>query len=155
MMKKSYAEISTQFGSDKPVIPLRTIVVCGRQPAETVSLILYVLGGQSGFRLHAIEGVEWEKVAFQPEILVVLDMPDIRRGKRILRCLPHRRGLVVAQGRDVNIRKACKGFAYRFRWFDDLHPWPGLAAGNARSAAARVAHELGISQLTIKEKLRS
>lgn len=74
-----------------------------------------------------------------------------------LRCLPFKRGLVVAYGRDPFLRRVTKRFAYHFRWFDEEHLWPGLALTQQPpekrlqlTAAARLAHELGLSNSTIK-----
>lgn len=82
--------------------------------------------------------------------------------RRFLRNLPVRRGLVVGYGRDARIRKVCRGFSYKFRWYDEDHLWPGLKlqfpglhnALNA-TAAARIAHELGVSNEDIKAALAS
>lgn len=80
--------------------------------------------------------------------------------RRFLRNLPAKRGLVTAYGRNASIRKVCKGFSYRFRWYDEQHIWPGLKLLipgkhnllNA-TAAARIAHEIGISNKDIQEAL--
>lgn len=80
--------------------------------------------------------------------------------RRFLRNLPPHKGVVVGYGRDPHIRKVCKGFSYTFRWYDEERLWPGIHLGipgehnllNA-TAAARVAHELGVSHNLIKEAL--
>jgi len=110
---------------------------------------------------------------FKPEIAVILNieadhldyytkgLPEIVHSfRRFLRNLPHRTGMVVAYGKDKQIRMASKGFAYKFRWYDETTLWPGLTLSvpgthnllNA-TAAARVAHELGVDAETIKEAL--
>jgi UDP-N-acetylmuramate--alanine ligase len=110
---------------------------------------------------------------FQAEAAIVLNIDadhldyykggieEIRHSfRRFLRNLPHRDGLLVGYGKDKNIRQVAKGFKYRFRWYDETHLWPGLKLSipgkhnllNA-TAAARVAHELGVSQEIIREAL--
>lgn len=110
---------------------------------------------------------------FSPQMAVVLnidlDHADYYTGgiaeieksyRRFLRNLPGRTGLVVGYGRDTRIRKVCRGFTYRFRWYDENHVWPGLHLPlpgkhlllNA-TAAAKIAHELGISSQVIQEAL--
>jgi UDP-N-acetylmuramate--alanine ligase len=83
-----------------------------------------------------------------------------RSFRRFLRNLPHRTGTVVAYGKNASIRRVCKGFNYKFRWYSEENLWPGLKLPmpgthyqlNA-TAAARIAHELGIDQETIKKAL--
>lgn len=110
---------------------------------------------------------------FSPQIAVVLNidadhldyysggMAEIEHSfKRFLRNLPQKTGIMVGYGKDAHIRKAARGFSYKFRWYDEQHLWPGVSLQfpgkhyllNA-TAAARVAHELGISQAVIKEAL--
>ncbi|MBU6389007.1 UDP-N-acetylmuramate--L-alanine ligase [Patescibacteria group bacterium] len=110
---------------------------------------------------------------FYPKIAVVLNIdPDhldyypggiteIEHAfKRFLRNLPARTGLVVGYGKDSHIRKIARGFSYKFRWYDESRVWPGLTLRipgrhnllNA-TTAARVAHELGVPQKSIKEAL--
>jgi UDP-N-acetylmuramate--alanine ligase len=119
---------------------------------------------------------------FYPQVAVVLNidqdhtdyftggLPEIAQAfRRFLRNLPsgvhaqpHGKGLVVAYGRDKRIRVAAKGFQYRFRWYDEAHLWPGIhlpQPGNMymlnATAAARVAHELGVSQEVITKALNT
>lgn len=110
---------------------------------------------------------------FKAEIVVLLNLdadhtdyytkglPEIEHSfRRFLRNLPHRKGLVVAYGKDGSLRKILKGFKYRMRWYDEQHLWPGLTLQlpgthnklNA-TAAARVAHELGVPQAKIIQAL--
>lgn len=83
--------------------------------------------------------------------------------RRFLRNLPHRSGMVIGYGRDKHLRKVVKGFAYKQRWYDESRLWSGLKLDylpgthnllNA-TAAARVAHELGVEQDIILRALRS
>ena len=122
-----------------------------------------------------IEADEYDRSfhQFTPQMAVVLnidlDHEDYYTGgiaeiehsyRRFLRNLPTKTGLVVGYGKDGRIRKVCRGFSYRFRWYDEEHLWPGLRLPvpgkhlelNA-TAAARIAHELGVSQEVIKEAL--
>jgi UDP-N-acetylmuramate--alanine ligase len=80
--------------------------------------------------------------------------------RRFLRNLPFRKGLVVAYGKDARLRKLCKGFSYRVRWYDEEHLWPGLKLPQPglhyrlnATAAARIAHEIGVSQKDIVDAL--
>lgn len=112
---------------------------------------------------------------FYPKMAVILNidldhtdyytggLPEIEQSyHRFLRNLPHQQGLVVAYGRDASIRRVTKGFKYAFRWYDEENLWPGLRLPfpgehlrlNA-TAAARVAHELGVDQKTILAALAS
>lgn len=117
---------------------------------------------------------------FYPQVAVVLNidkdhtdyytggLPEIEKSfRRFLRNLPsgvhatsRGQGTVVAYGRDAHIRKAAKGFKYTFRWYDEQHLWPGLRVPQPgmiyqlnATAAARVAHELGVPQKTITDAL--
>jgi UDP-N-acetylmuramate--alanine ligase len=112
---------------------------------------------------------------FYPEISVVLNLetdhldyytrglPEIEQSfHRFLRNMTPGKGILVAYGRSKSIRIAAKGFKYRMRWYDENHLWPGLqlqVPGNHNllnaTAAARVAHELGVSQGIIKEAMAS
>ncbi|MEZ0287132.1 MAG: UDP-N-acetylmuramate--L-alanine ligase [Candidatus Paceibacterota bacterium] len=109
---------------------------------------------------------------FYPQIAVVLNidldhtdyytkgLPEIEHSyRRFLRNLP-KDAVVVGYGRDGRVRKAVKGFKYRERWYDEAHLWPGVRVPQPgihnllnATAAARVAHELGISQEVIKKAL--
>jgi len=80
--------------------------------------------------------------------------------RRFLRNLPPKQGVVVAYGRDGRIRKVCKNFSYKFRWYDEAHLWPGVHVPQPgahyllnATAAARIAHEVGVSHEIIKEAL--
>jgi UDP-N-acetylmuramate--alanine ligase len=90
-------------------------------------------------------------------------LPEIEHSfRRFLRNLPAKKGLVVAYGKNASIRKVCRGFSYAFRFYDEAHLWPGISLKipgthnllNA-TAAARIAHELGVSHVVIKEALAS
>ena len=88
-------------------------------------------------------------------------LPEMEKSyRRFLRNLPVKEGVVVAYGRDGRVRKVCKNFSYKFRWYDEEHLWagvhvpqPGMHYLLDATAAARVAHELGISHETIKKAL--
>ena len=93
---------------------------------------------------------------FRCAMLLLLPLPAGSRTelRRSLRALTYRKGLVVAYGHDPTIRSGCKGFNLRFRWFDSGHPWPGVHSSDLPVlGAARIAHELGVNQLTIKQVL--
>jgi UDP-N-acetylmuramate--alanine ligase len=110
---------------------------------------------------------------FYPQIAVVLNidldhtdyytggLPEIEQSyRRFLRNLPHGTGMVVGYGKDGRVRKISKGFKYKQRWYDEESLWPGVKVPQPgmhnllnATAAARVAHELGISQEVIKEAL--
>jgi UDP-N-acetylmuramate--alanine ligase len=112
---------------------------------------------------------------FHPQIAVVLNidldhtdyytggLPEIEQSyRRFLRNLPHGKGIVVGYGRDGRVRKVAKGFKYRYRWYDEEAVWPGVKVPQPgmhnllnATAAARVAHELGVSQGIIKKSLAS
>lgn len=73
---------------------------------------------------------------------------------------PKGQGIVIANGRDANIRKAARGFKLAFHWYDETNMWPGLTVPQPGAvyrlnalAAAKVAHELGVATKTIKEAL--
>lgn len=73
----------------------------------------------------------------------------------LFRQVPVKHGLVVAYAREPKFRLASKGFAQRFRWFDQSKPWPGVDSNLPYViGVARVAHELGIEQSVIKRVLR-
>lgn len=110
---------------------------------------------------------------FYPEIAVVLNidldhtdyytggLPEIEHAyRRFLRNLPAGKGMVVGYGRDARVRKVAKGFKYRYRWYDETKLWPGVRPPQPgmhvllnATAAARVAHELGVSQKVITQAL--
>lgn len=111
---------------------------------------------------------------FFPKIAVVLnidlDHTDYYRGgieeiehayRRFLRNLPPKsEGMVIGYGRDGRVRKAVRGFKYRERWYDEAHLWPGIHPPQPgqhmllnATAAARVAHELGVDHDTIKRAI--
>jgi UDP-N-acetylmuramate--alanine ligase len=110
---------------------------------------------------------------FYPQIAIVLNidldhtdyytkgLPEIEQSfKRFLRNLPTGKGIVVGYGRDGKVRKALRGFKYKTRWYDEEHLWPGIHVPQPglhnllnATAAARVAHELGIPHQVIKEAL--
>jgi UDP-N-acetylmuramate--alanine ligase len=110
---------------------------------------------------------------FYPQTAVVLNidldhtdyytkgLPEIEQAfRRFFRNLPTHTGIVVGYGRDGKVRKALKGFKYKFRWYDEEHLWPGITLPQPgmhnllnATAAARVAHELGVSHEDIKKAL--
>lgn len=88
-------------------------------------------------------------------------LPEIRQAfKKFIRLLPAKEGILIAYGKDPNIRQIAKSFDLKYRFYDEDHLWPGLKLKipgvhnllNA-TAAARVAHELGVDQRTIKYAL--
>ena len=117
---------------------------------------------------------------FHPKIAVVLNidldhtdyytkgLPEIEQSfRRFLRNLPSgvhlpakQSGIVVGYGRDARIRKISKGFRFRFRWYDERKLWPGVRVPQPgmkyllnATAAAKVAHELGIETSVITKAL--
>jgi UDP-N-acetylmuramate--alanine ligase len=119
---------------------------------------------------------------FFPQIAVLLNieadhhdyytggLPEIMQSfRRFLRNLPsgvhaHPRGkgILVAYGRDQRVRKVAKGFKFRMRWYDEQHryagvqpPQPGRHMKLNATAAAKVAHELGVPHVIIKEAIAS
>ena len=100
-------------------------------------------------------------------VTILVITPDLapapeQQIKAFLRLLPYHRGLVVAYGRSGLVRKASRGFQYRFRWYDEKNIWPGLLknTGDAYralvlTAVARVAHEVGLTQEQIKKGLNT
>lgn len=82
--------------------------------------------------------------------------------KRFLRNLPVNDGVVVAYGKDKNIRQVTRGFSYKFRYYNEDKFWPRLHLQipgvhnllNA-TAAAKIAHEIGIDSATIQKSLNS
>lgn len=89
--------------------------------------------------------------------------------KKFLRNLPSsvhvpvaESGIVIGYGRDKHIRKVARGFKYRFRWYDEKNlfvgarvPQPGNQYLLNATAAAKVAHELGVDAKTIQKALQS
>ncbi len=126
-------------------------------------------------RLLILEADEFDRSfhQFRAEAAVLLNLeadhlecypggvPEIEHSfKRFLRNLPHRKGLVVAYGKSPSLRRVVKGFSYKLRWYSADTLWVGLPknlAGNHvrlnATAAARVAHEYGISNAIIKKAL--
>lgn len=119
---------------------------------------------------------------FYPKMAVVLNIdqdhldyytggiPEITAAyHRFLRNLPsavhnglQNAGIVIGYGRDGNLRKAARGFKYRFRWYDEAHlypgakpPQPGLIYRLNATAAAKAAHELGVEHDVIKQAIAS
>jgi len=119
---------------------------------------------------------------FYPQIAVLLNieqdhtdyytggLPEIEKSfRRFLRNLPsgvhaspYGPGIVVGYGKDGRVRKVSRGFKYKFRWYDERNLWPGvhppqpgLAYQLNATAAARVAHELGVAQEVIVKALNS
>lgn len=90
-------------------------------------------------------------------------LPEIRQAfKKFIRLLPKTEGILVAYGKDPNIRQIAKSFDIRYRFYDEENIWPGLKLQipglhnrlNA-TAAARVAHELGVNHQIIKRALNN
>lgn len=90
-------------------------------------------------------------------------LPEIRQAfKKFIRLLPAKTGILVANGKDQNIRQIAKSFDLKYRFYDEDRLWPGLKLKipglhnrlNA-TAAARVAHELGIKQKIIIKALNN
>ena len=119
---------------------------------------------------------------FYPQIAVLLNIDkdhtdyytggitEIERAfRRFLRNLPsgvhtqsRGKGMVIGYGRDGRVRKIAKGFKLKFRWYDETKLWPGLKLPQPglvyklnATAAARVAHELGVPHETIVKALAS
>lgn len=110
---------------------------------------------------------------FFPQIAVILNidldhtdyytkgLPEVEHSfKRFLRNLIHRHSMVVGYGRDKSLRKIVRGFKFRFRWYDEKNLWPGVKLAQPgmhyllnATAAARVAHEVGVGQKIIKNAL--
>ncbi len=131
--------------------------------------------GQSKYLVLEADEYDRSFHRFTPQMAVILNidldhtdyytkgLPEIEQSyKRFLRNLPGKTGLVVAYGRDARIRKVCKSFSYKFRWYDEFHLWPGVTVPQPglhnllnATAAARIAHELGISHDLIKKALNS
>lgn len=142
--------------------------------------------GQSN--ILVIEADEYDRSFhnFYPQMAVVLNIDadhldyykdgigEIERSfKHFLRKLParyeetvqnklvlgHKKGLVVGHN-EPRIRKICKGFVYKFRWYSNKEFFPGLKLLipgehnmlNA-TAAAKIAHEMGISTKVIQDAL--
>lgn len=103
-------------------------------------------------------------------------LPEIEHSfKRFLRNLPSRpeqiikpegiknyknqKGIVVGLN-SPSVRKICKSFAYKFRFYDQKNIWAGLQLRvpgyfnllNA-TAAAKICHEIGVSKKIINEAL--
>ena len=84
---------------------------------------------------------------------------SFKRFLRNLPSLPQPKGLVVAHN-EPRLRKITRGFQYKFRWYDEKKFYPGvklLIPGKHNmlnaTAAAKIAHELGVSHKIIKEAL--
>jgi UDP-N-acetylmuramate--alanine ligase len=146
-----------------------TVFVGGALTAwDSVTLI-----GKSEFLVLEADEYDRSFHQFFPEIAVLLNidldhtdyytkgLPEVEHSfKRFLRNLVHRHGMVVAYGRDKSIRKIVRGFKFRFRWYDEKNLWPGLKLLQPgmhyllnATAAARVAHELGVGQKVIRKAL--
>lgn len=92
-----------------------------------------------------------------------MGLPEIRQAfKKFIRLLPAKTGILVAYGKDQNIRQIAKSFDIKYRFYDEDNLWPGLKLKipglhnrlNA-TAAARVAHEIGIDQKIILKALNN
>lgn len=119
---------------------------------------------------------------FYPQIAVVLNidkdhtdyytkgLPEIEQSyKRFLRNLPSGvhatskgQGVLIGNAQDGRLRKIARGFKYTMRWqstaefYPGIHPTqPGKHVLFNASCAARVAHELGITQAVIQKALAS
>lgn len=132
-----------------------TIIIAGQGRELATSLLTKVLDTVAcRIMTTSEEAPEFRATPCQIVLLLPLLKGQERTLRRSLRSLTHRQGLVVAYSHDATIRIGCKGFDYRFRWFDAEHPWPGLSSNAlAILGAARIAHELGVSQSQIKRLL--
>ena len=90
-------------------------------------------------------------------------LPEIRQAfKKFIRLLPAKTGILIAYGKDPNIRQIAKSFDLKYRFYDEDNLWPGLKLKvpglhnrlNA-TAAARVAHELGVEHKIILKALNN
>jgi len=74
--------------------------------------------------------------------------------RRLVHRLPEHTGLVVGLATFGLFRKAAKGFRLRYRWLKAGAVWPGVKDSKLSTvAAARVAHEKGLTQALIKQAL--
>lgn len=125
--------------------------------------------------LLVLEADEYDRSfhQFHPHITVVVNidadhldyytggLPEIEQSyKRFLRNLTPRKGILVGYGKDTSLRKIARGFKFKFRWYDEAHLWPGVQLAQPgmhlllnATAAARVAHELGVKQKVIRNAL--
>lgn len=152
----------------------------GLDPTVFVGGTVAAWGGRTRIgtgKYLVIEADEYDRSFhhFYPQIAILLnidtDHTDYYSGgiteimhafRRFLRNLPFRKGMVVAYGKDGRIRQVCRGFSYTFRFYDESGIWPGLRlpqpgihmALNA-TAAARVAHEIGVPQEVILKALQT
>jgi UDP-N-acetylmuramate--alanine ligase len=112
---------------------------------------------------------------FYPEIAIILNidldhtdcypggLPEIEHSfRRFLRNVSKERGIVIAYGRDGHIRKVTRGFKHKLHWYDEKRLWPGLKLQQPglhvvlnATAAAKAAHELGVSSAVIQKALAS
>jgi len=133
------------------------IVVAGAQPQRAAGFLREILAAAE-IKAEVVEGID---IAVKPEIAVLLDATPEQEKlyRRFLRNLPFGMGLVVGYGRSGPLRKATRGFKYRFRWYDEQRLWTGLRLPKEQqldaTAAARVAHELGAVQATILATLNA
>ena len=150
----------------------------GLDPTVFVGGALKAWGGRTKIgagNYLVIEADEFDRSfhRFHPQMAVILNVqPDhldyyaggideIEKSfRRFLRNLPYRKGIVAAYGKDKHIRKVARGFSHSFHWYDEEHIWPGIKLPQPgthyllnATAAARMAHELGVSQEVIKEAL--
>ncbi len=132
-----------------------TVLIVGAYAARIRHYLMAMLPDQVAWNLDAVPIDPQELTYLRAQVLVVTDVPAELRGKlrRLMRCLPDRRGLFVGYGRDAEVRKATRGFHLTYRWFDEASYWVGAARASdplAFTAAARVAHELGVSSKEIR-----
>lgn len=138
--------------------------------------------GQSEYLVLEADEYDRSFHQFYPQIAVILNidkdhtdyytggLPEIEQSyKRFLKNLPSAvhatprgKGRLVAYGKDSRIRKISKGFKYAFNWYDETKLWPGVKPPQPgkhnllnATAAARVAHELGVDNSTIQKALNS
>lgn len=121
---------------------------------------------QPDYCLFHQEEISRELAELTGEMAVVLPLATFPSGlaqekerqlHRFLRNFPYKKAVVVAFGEDSLIRKASRGYSYKFRWFFSGEKWTGLRLPVSRdedslffSAAARVGHELGLPNHLIK-----
>lgn len=133
----------------------QTVVIAGQGREQASALLSKLLPSEIQIFTTSGEAPEFRDTRCAMALILPVPTGSGRALRRSLRALTHRKGLIVAYGRDPSIRLGCKGFAYRFRWFDETRPWPGVASGElAIIGALRIAHELGVDQETIKRVLR-
>lgn len=131
-----------------------TILIVGEK-ATVIREYLVAMLGESPWNVDA-EPVSLDQVSqLRAGVLVVSDIPSHlhQRMRALMRVLPDRTGLFVGHGRNGELRRAVRGFHAKYRWFDESSLWVG--SGRARdvvafTAAARVAHELGVSAEQIR-----